>query len=156
MKICFLLLMFVAFTGCSSNADYYRDQYYYEQQYYKEQYYGEPYYSLMSALNHYSINNLEDIADMVYMAWNYGVEVEVDIIDYYGFHLENDFISNDHLLKKFLDEIYHNEISILDVEVLEEGLAVFLNFTVETQQKNQYSQDDIGFLNLNHLVLCKV
>jgi len=126
IKIAFFALMFFALAGCGGNDnDYYRDQYY------RDQYYGDSYYSLIAELNRLSIHNLDDIADMVYTAWDYGAEVEVDFLDYHGYHIERDFINNDRMLESFIEELYYNEIFILDVEVLEEGFDLFLIFTVE-------------------------
>ena len=109
-----------ALTGCGGNNDnYYRNQY------------GDPYQSLVSELNRLSIYDLDDLADMIYIAWEYGAYVEVDFLDYSGYHLETDLIDNDQRLNNFLDGIYYEEFFILDAEVHEDGFDLFLIFTVE-------------------------
>ena len=120
IKIAFLVLMFFALTGCGrNNNDYYVDQY------------GDPYYSLVSQLDRLSIHDVDDLADMVYIAWEYGAFVEVDFLDYNDQFIETDFINNEQMLDEFLDGIYYEEFFMLDAIVEEDGYDLFLIFIVE-------------------------
>ena len=118
IKIAILVLIFFALTGCRGRDNYYRD-------------YGDPYYSLVSQLDRLSINNLDDIEDMVYIAWEYGAFVEVDFLDHNDRLLETEFIDNDQMLDSFLDGIYYEEFFLLDAVVEEDGYDLFLIFIVE-------------------------
>ena len=126
--------MFFFLTGCgrNNNDDYYRDQYYDDYYYDDDRYYDDLYYDLIDELNHLSIRDLNDIEEMVFIAWDYNANVEVEYLDRYGYHLEMGYIDNDYMLGRFLDEIYYDEAHVLDVEVLQNEYSdLFLIFTVE-------------------------
>jgi len=122
-KIAFFALMLFVLAGCGNNGD----------NYYNGDYYEDSYDALVTELNYLSIYDLDDIASMVVVAWEYGAYVEVDYVDYYGYTLETDSIDNEQILEDFLDEIYNNEIDVLDVEVIEDDYDLILVFTVEAE-----------------------
>jgi len=128
-KLALFALMILFLTGCGRNND---DDYYRGQNYNRDHYYGDVYYELIDELNRLSIRNIDDIEEMVFIAWDFDANVEVEYVDNYGYHLEMGYIENDYMLGIFLDEIYYNEVHVLDAEVLEnEYYELFLIFTVE-------------------------
>ena len=124
LKIGFLILtifVLTALTACGGNNRNHRGG----------SNYRDSYSSLVAELNRLSINNIDDIEDMVYIAWDYGAAVEVEFFDHYNYYIETDYINNDRTLENFLDGLYYNEFIMLDAEVLEEGRDLFLIFSVE-------------------------
>jgi len=105
-----LVLLVLALAGCGGNDDY---------------------RSLVNELNNFSIHNIDDIEEMIYIAWDYNASVEVEYFDRFDYHLETDYVNNDRALNIFLDELYYNEVYMLDAEVLEEGRNLYLIFSVE-------------------------
>jgi len=133
-KIVFFALMIIVLTGCRGNDDdyYYNDQYYRDDYYYGDDYYSDVYYDLIDDLDRFNIYYLSDIEEMVLIAWDYDAYVEVEYLDRDSYHLEMGYITNDQMLTDFLDEIYYEEVRMLDAEVLEnEYYELFLIFTVK-------------------------
>lgn len=125
-KITVLVLLATLFVlaGCNDNSYGYNDRNYNNRNnadrydyYYND--YMDDYELLISDIDHLSISNLDDLAEMVAIAWEYDAIVEVEYHFYDGGY-EVEEIFNEQQLEDFLGEFYRYEIEIDDVQVLED------------------------------------
>ena len=134
-KITVLLLSVALFVLVGCNGDSNRTDYYtsYYTDYYTNRYMDD-FERLIADIDHLRVDNIDDIAEMVMIAWDHGAFVEVDYYDYYdGEVVDMVEINNEHQLEAFLDEVYYNEIVIYDVELFEEGYDLVLVFIADIQ-----------------------
>lgn len=94
--------------------------------------YMDDYELLLADIDHLNIFDLYDIAEMVFIAWEYNAYVEVEHHDYHGVDIEE--INNEYQLEDFLAEIYHGDVSMYDVQVFEDDhFNLILLFIVDVQ-----------------------